>query len=217
MNVGEIHNKLREYKKKGKKLFVSSSFQTHSIPLLHILMESGVDIDVVFINTGFHFPETMIFRDEVTKLLGINLIDIHPLVSKHLQKDVEGQFHFVADPDYCCFLNKTQTMEPYLMQYDVWINGVRADQSSVRKTMKPEQAAPFNTIRFHPMLDWTMKQIHEYKKLHHLPEHPLDKQGYQSIGCVPCTRRIDVSSDRSGRWYGMNKTECGLHTDLISN
>lgn len=81
--------------------------------------------------------------------------------------------------------------------------------------MKVEQQGPFDIIRFHPMLDWSAKQIYEYRMLHQLPEHPLDKKGYQSIGCVPCTRKFDMSNERSARWFGMNKTECGLHTDLI--
>jgi phosphoadenosine phosphosulfate reductase len=216
MTLKEIHNQLDKYKRLGKKLFVTSSFQTHSIPLLHILSQAEIEFDVLFLNTGFHFPESISFRDKVVELLGLKLINVRPLVSKFNQKDCDGQFYFVTDPDYCCYLNKTQALEPYLMQYDIWINGVRADQSAVRKNMKIEQSAPFDTIRFHPMLDWNIKQIYEYKKLHQLPDHPLDKEGYQSIGCLPCTQKFDLSSERSARWFGMNKTECGLHTDLIS-
>lgn len=216
MTLKEIHNQLNKYKISGKKLFVTSSFQTHSIPLLHILSQAEIEFDVLFLNTGFHFPETISFRDKIVEHLGLKLINVRPLVSKINQKDSDGQFYFVTDPNYCCYLNKTQALEPYLMQYDIWINGVRADQSAVRKNMKIEQPAPFDTIRFHPMLDWNIKQIYEYKKLYHLPDHPLDKEGYQSIGCLPCTQKFDLSSERSARWFGMNKTECGLHTDLIS-
>lgn len=216
MTVKEIHQKLSEYHAAGKTLFVTTSFQTHSIPLLHILSTANVPFDVLFINTGFHFAETVSFRDEVTKLLGLNTIDVRPLVSKNNQKDSDGQFYFVTDPDYCCYLNKTQPLEPYLKQYDVWVNGVRADQSAVRKAMKKEQAAPFNTLRFHPMLDWSIKEVYAYKKENQLPEHPLDKKGFQSIGCVPCTQKFDLNDERAARWFGMNKTECGLHADLIS-
>ena len=101
------------------------------------------------------------------------------------------------------------------MTYDVWVNGVRADQSAVRKQMKTLQPAPFDTLRFHPILDWSSKEIYQYRKAYDLPEHPLDSQGYQSIGCAPCTRKIDLNNERDARWFGMNKTECGLHTDLI--
>lgn len=214
MTVQEIENQIAKYQSSEKKIFVTSSFQTHSIPMLHILSKFANKIDVLFIHTGFHFPETILFRDKIVKLLGLNLIDVRSLVSKTQQRDANGQFYFVSDPDHCCFLNKTQPLEPYLMQYDVWISGVRADQSSTRKKMKSEQSAAFDTLRFHPMLDWNAKQIYEYRQLHELPEHPLDEKGYQSIGCVPCTRKFDLSDERSARWFGMNKTECGLHTDL---
>jgi len=215
MTVEEIKNQIRKYHSNNKRIFISSSFQTHSIPLLHIFSQVVKNIDVVFINTGFHFPETLNFRDEVVKLLGLNLIDAQSLVSKKQQRDADEQFYFVSDPDYCCFLNKFQPLEPYLMQYDIWVTGVRADQSSARKNMQIEQEAPFNTTRFHPILDWSPKQIYDYRKRYNLPEHPLDKEGYQSIGCAPCTRKLDLSDERSARWFGMNKTECGLHKDLI--
>ena len=215
MIIVEIKNQIEKYTRSKKKIFVTSSFQTQSIAMLHILSSIVEDINVMFLHTGFHFPETISFRDKVVELLGLHLVDVKSLVPKIQQKDRNGQFYFVSDPDYCCFLNKTQPLEPYLMQYDVWISGVRADQSATRKKMKVEQQGPFDIIRFHPMLDWSAKQIYEYRQLHQLPEHPLDKKGYQSIGCVPCTRKFDLSNERSARWFGMNKTECGLHTDLI--
>ena len=215
MTITEIHKQLKRYQNSNKRIFVTSSFQTHSIPLLHILSTSGVDVDVLFINTGFHFAETVSFKDEVSKLLNLKAIDVRSQVPKSLQKDEEGHFYFASDADYCCFLNKTQPLEPYLMQYDVWINGVRSEQSSERKKMRIEQEAPFGAIRFHPILNWTSKQIYEYRIEHNLPEHPLDKQGYQSIGCAPCTRKFDTNDERSARWFGQNKTECGLHKDLI--
>lgn len=215
MTISDIQQQLNKYHLSNKKIFVTSSFQTHSIPLLHILSNANVDVDVLFINTGFHFPETVSFKDEIGELLNINIIDVRSQVSKSLQKDEDGHFYFASDTDFCCYLNKTQPLEPYLMKYDVWITGVRAEQSSTRKNMKTEQEAPFKTLRFHPLLDWSQKQIYEYRVKYNLPEHPLDKEGYQSIGCAPCTRKFDINNERSARWFGQNKTECGLHKDLI--
>ncbi|MBX7093692.1 MAG: phosphoadenylyl-sulfate reductase [Flavobacteriales bacterium] len=216
MTPAEIELHIRNYKKEGKKLFATSSFQTHSIPMLHILSTIDPEIPVLFINTGFHFPETLVFRDQIASLLGIKIIDVHSAVARNLQKDGKGQFYFTSDPDYCCFMNKTQPVEPFLAEYDVWINGIRGDQNANRRNMKIEQDAPFGSKRFHPMLDWSSKMIYDYIRENNLPRHPLENQGYLSIGCEPCTRKVDLNNDRSGRWFGLNKTECGLHTDLIS-
>lgn len=215
MTLLEIQNQLDQYASSGKKIFVSSSFQTHSIPLLHLLSTSKVKIDFIFIDTGYHFPETLSFRDKIAALLGINIINATPSPDSQ-QKDAKGQFYYVSDPDHCCYINKTKPLESYLKQYDVWISGVRADQTATRKNMKTEQSAPFDTIRFHPMLDWDTKKIIAYRNQFQLPEHPLEKQGYQSIGCAPCTKKVDISDKRSARWSGTNKTECGLHTDLLN-
>lgn len=215
MKLKEIETQLFKYKSEGKKIFTTSSFQTHSIPLLHILSNIKVEVDILFINTGFHFPETISFRDKIVKQFGLNLIDVRSIISKIQQKDEEGQFYFISDPDYCCFLNKTKPLEPLLQTYDVWISGIRADQNANRNNFKKEESAPFNTVRFHPLIDWTFNQVLEYRKKFQLPEHPLEKKGYQSIGCAPCTRKFSNGDDRASRWFGMNKSECGLHTDLI--
>jgi phosphoadenosine phosphosulfate reductase len=212
-----IKERISQYKQEGKSLFTSSSFQSHSLVMLHIISRIDKTIPVYFINTGYHFPETIEFRDKVTSLFGLNTIDLKSDVSKHMQRDSEGRLLFTSDPDHCCYLNKTQPMDGILRSYDVWINGVRADQSAVRAAMKVEQPAPYNSIRFHPMLDWNSKMIWEYQKEHKLPQHPLDLKGYVSIGCEPCTRRLDPGmQEREARWYGLKKVECGLHTELIT-
>ena len=218
MNFSEIQKKLIGYKESGKKVFTTSSFQSHSIVLLHVISRIDPSIPVYFLNTGYHFPETIEFKEEVTKLLGINTIDLLPLTPKFMQKDNQGRFLFTSDPDYCCHVNKTIPMEEILKSYDIWITGVRSDQNSIRKKFKVEQKAPHNVLRFHPILDWTSKQIYDYRKEYNLPSHPLEAKGYISIGCEPCTRRLDPDmQERDARWYGLNKTECGLHTELIVN
>ena len=217
MDFDNIEKKIRAYQEEGKSLFTSSSFQSHSIVLLHILSRIDRNIPVYFINTGYHFPETITFRDEITDLFGLNLIDKKPNIPKSLQKDASGKLLFTSDPDYCCHLNKVIPMDEALIEHDIWINGVRGDQSAVRKAMLVEQPAPHDTLRFHPMLDWTSKMIYEYQKEFNLPKHKLETQGYLSIGCEPCTRKFDLEmQERESRWFGMNKTECGLHTALIT-
>ncbi|WP_424961596.1 phosphoadenylyl-sulfate reductase [Ekhidna sp.] len=216
MEIPEIRKKIEQYQSEGKRLFTTSSFQTHSIPMLHILSKIDSSIPVYFINTGYLFPETISFRDEVAEQLGLRIVDLKPNTPKYMQREANGKLLFTTDPDHCCYLNKTQPMESVLASHDVWINGVRGDQSAVRKAMKVEQPAPFDSIRFHPMLDWDNRKIFAYIKEHDLPKHPLDAKGYISIGCEPCTRKMDLDmQEREARWFGLNKVECGLHTDLI--
>ncbi len=216
MTIEEIKKKLAYYQLHGKKMFTTSSFQSHSIVLLHILSQINRSIPVYFLNTGFLFPDTIKYRNQITERLGLNVVDLYSDIPKSMQKDHEGKLFFVSDPDHCCSINKTQPMEKVLASHDIWINGVRADQSAARKAMKVEQEAPFGVTRFHPMLDWNSKMIYEYRKQYDLPDHPMEAKGYLSVGCEPCTRKVDPEMmEREARWYGMNKTECGLHTELI--
>jgi len=217
MDFDEIKSHIIKYQKEGRKLFTTSSFQTHSIVLLHLLSRIDKSIPVYCLNTGFLFPETMAYKDQLAEAFGLNMIEIKPDVPKSLQKDSEGKLLFASDPDRCCHYNKVQPMDRLLSDYDVWINGIRRDQNANRAKMKVEEKSKFDTVRFHPMLEWTNKMIFDYIREYELPKHPLESQGYTSIGCEPCTRKPSLEMmEREARWYGMNKTECGLHTDLVS-
>lgn len=216
MQIEEIKKQIEKYSTKGKKMFTTSSFQTHSLVMLHILSRIDNSIPVYFLNTGYHFPESVAFKDKVAEEFGLNVMETKSPMPRYMQRDSEGKLLFTSDPDHCCYINKTAPTEHLLKNHDIWINGVRGDQSAVRKAMTTEQHAPFDTIRFHPMLDWNMKEIFAYIREHNLPRHPLDAKGYMSIGCEPCTRKLDPDmQEREARWYGMNKVECGLHTDLV--
>ncbi len=217
MTFEEIKAQIELYREKGLKLFTTSSFQSHSLVLLHIISRIDKTIPVYFINTGFHFPETLSFKDEIAQLFELDVRNLVSEIPKSEQLDSSGRLLFTSDPDHCCYLNKIQPVEAVLAEYDVWINGVRADQSETRKNFKPEESTAFRAIRFHPMLGWNAKTIHYYLKEHNIPRHPLEQKGYQSIGCEPCTRKWDLNDDsRQARWYGLKKTECGLHTQLIN-
>jgi len=214
--TSQISDKLTTYKAAGKTMFVSSSFQTHSLPLLHIISRFQPDIPVYFLNTGFHFPETMEFRHVIGEQFGLHIIDAISPVSKAGQRDEQGKFFFVNNPDHCCYLNKVLPMEPVIQQHDVWINGVRKDQTKFRSTLSEVEVMGEGKLRYHPMLDWNSKMIWEYRQEYNLPEHPLEAKGYLSIGCMPCTRSFAETQDaRSGRWSGQSKEECGIQTDFI--
>ena len=211
-----IRDHIQEFRNEGRTFFASSSFQTHSLPMLHILGQAAPEMPVFFIQTGFHFPETLQFRDEVAEAFGLNIINVESHVPKVQQKDAKGKFFFTSDPDYCCFLNKTQPMQPLLERFDIWVNGVRADQNANRKNLNEFENTPQGGSRYHPMLNWTKQEIWQYIGEHDLPRHPLDAQGYVSIGCEPCTVKPSFEDERGGRWLGQSKNECGLHTELVS-
>src|SRR3954463_8172568 len=111
MNVESIKSKLSEYNQKGLKMFTTSSFQTHSIVLLHILSRIDKSIPVYFVNTGYHFPETLQYRDDIAKLFGLNLKNVASTTAKINQRDANGHLLFASDPDYCCYLNKVAPLE----------------------------------------------------------------------------------------------------------
>ena len=213
-----IEKQIENYHKDGLKLFLSSSFQTQSVPLLHIISLIDNSIPVYFINTGFLFPETHFFKNEHKNDFNLNIIEISSPISKHLQTNEKGDFLFCNDPNKCCYLNKTLPLDLVLKNYDVWINGVRKDQNANRSKLNIEEKAPHDTLRYHPMLNWTAKMVWDYIKINKLKKHPLENDGYISIGCKPCTDKYsaNLEDSRNTRWSGMNKTECGLHTDLIT-
>jgi phosphoadenosine phosphosulfate reductase len=218
MTFEEIKNQINQYQSRGLRLFTSSSFQTHSTVLLHMLSRIDKSIPVYFLNTGFHFPETIQYKNQISELFGINTIDLWSSTPKSMQLDEHGRFLFTSDPDYCCYLNKIQPLVPYLDAFDIWIIGVRADQNQNGSTFHTEEKTNHKAVRFHPVLKWTNKMIYDYIRENKIPKHPLDEKGYLSVGCEPCTRKIDAEmllDERQARWFGMNKTECGLNTDLV--
>ena len=206
---------IQQFNKQKKKMFVTSSFQTHSIPLIHLIGQIDPTIPIYFIDTGFHFPESIAFKKDLARRYNLDVRDVRSEIPKLMQVNDRNEFYFTSDPDRCCEINKTKPTSGILHHFDVWINGVRRDQNANRSTLKPIEETSNNKLRYHPMLEWTKKEIFQYIVKHNLPSHPLEKKGYLSIGCEPCTQKYDPSDERAGRWYGMNKTECGLHTDLI--
>ncbi len=209
-----------KYKALGKRIMASSSFQTHSIPMLVILNEIDPSIPIYFLDTGFHFAETIKYKNQISQWLGLNVIDLTSPIPKSQQLNFDGHLMFTQHPDHCCHMNKTLPMDPILAGFDVWITGVRRDQNENRRNMNYEAKGKYGITRFHPMLDWTQELIDHFIEIYKIPAHPLEQKGYYSIGCEPCTQKpngMSILSDRNGRWAGMKKTECGLHTELVEN
>lgn len=208
---------MRGYRENNRKIFVSTSLQTHSIPLLHLISKTDKQVDILFLDTGFHFPETLAYLKTIENFIEMPIQRLKSTMSKISQMDREGRFFYVTEPDYCCYLNKVAPLEPITAEYDIWISGVRRDQTATRSNFQLEAAGPNGVMRFHPMLDWDKRMIWHYIRQQNIPRHPLDAKGYISVSCAPCTAKMDFAAEdeRQGRWAGLKKTECGLHTTMI--
>jgi phosphoadenosine phosphosulfate reductase len=197
------------------KVALSSSFQTQSVPLLHLLSRFAPEIPVLFLDTGYHFPETLAFRDRLVREWGLRLEVLRaamPLVEVTRRY---GPDLFRSDPDLCCEIHKVEPMRRAVRGLEAWISGIRRDQTAVRQNAQIVEAAPGGLMRIHPLLNWTERDVWSYMHRYDLPSHPLFEQGYESVGCAPCTAPVQIGDGaRSGRWQGTNKAECGLHTDL---
>ena len=168
----DIRDRILDYRERGLRVFASSSFQTHSVPLMHHISRIDPTIPVYFLDTGYHFPETLVYRRQIAIQLGLDVIDLRSPVSKSDQLDPGGRLFFASDPDHCCYLNKTLPMDGILREHDVWISGLRRDQNAHRKTLAIEEKGPHGTLRFHPMLGWTSKMIGTTSKSTIFPDIP---------------------------------------------
>lgn len=202
----------------GSELIATTSFGRDAGLLLHHLNRLKVPIRVYFINTTFHFPETLEYRDTLTSAYGIDLHEMKtkdPLNRRYATD--KGGVLSISDTQACCGVNKVAVQAAFLGRTDVkaFLAGLRRDQSDSRKDT-PFVHVQKGKIKICPFADWPAEDVDLYLRLWEIPEHPLAKQGYTSIGCSPitCTSKpIDPADARSGRWAKDDKTECGLHLD----
>lgn len=193
----------------------SSSFHTQSVPLLHMISRICPAMPVIFVDTGFHFPETLVFRDELQQRLRLNLRIVRPMVEAGSLNRHYGEGLYRRDPDRCCQIHKVEPMERALAGLRAWVSGVRGDQTEHRKNLRLAEPGAGGILAIHPILHWTRADSQAYMQQHGLPAHPLLQNGYTSIGCAPCTRPVEQhEEERAGRWHGTEKKECGLHTHL---
>ena len=189
----------------------SSSFQTQSAPLLHLIAEHVPEMPVLFLDTGFHFPETLAYRDELVERLGLNLKVLTPRLGLEGFRSQHGEL-YRTDPDLCCFHNKVEPLEDALAGYGAWVAGVRRDQTANRASAAPIARRRDGLVKLGPLVAWSDNDVARYLHEHDLPSHPLLASGYLSVGCAPCTRAVvDGEDARAGRWSSSDKTECGLH------
>ena len=196
---------------------IISSFGTESAALLHMAATVDPAVPVLFLDTGKHFPETLQYLEVLRALLKLeNLHVVRPDEELLARKDEKG-LRWSYDPDICCHLRKVLPLESALQGYDASITGRKAFQAGTRAELNFFEADE-RVTKVNPFAHWTKKDVEEYFRANDLPRHPLEKEGYLSIGCAPCTSKVRPDEDpRSGRWRGFDKTECGIHEMVRRN
>ncbi|MCF3961312.1 phosphoadenylyl-sulfate reductase [Streptomyces fuscigenes] len=195
----------------GERFCVTSSME--DAVLAHLASRAMPGVDVVFLDTGYHFPETIGTRDAVAAVMDVNVITLTPRQSVAEQDAEYGPRLHDRDPDRCCALRKVAPLDAGLAGYDAWATGLRRDESPTRA------ATPVvgfdekrRKVKVSPIARWTQEDVEQYVAEHGVLTNPLLMDGYGSVGCAPCTRRLLEGEDaRAGRWSGLGKTECGIH------
>jgi len=194
------------------KIALVSSFGTESALILHMVSEIDKSIPVVFLDTLKLFPETLAYRDELVVLLGLSDVrSIQPSGKQLAAYDPDGTL-WQKDFDLCCAIRKTNPLDEALVGMEAWITGRKRVQGAKRANLQMIETGADGRTTVNPLAFWDDAQIEAYFERHKLPRHPLQAQGYASIGCATCTQRpTDEADKRSGRWAGSGKTECGIH------
>lgn len=196
----------------GADLVVASSMGDEV--LVHMAAKAVPGIDVIFLDTGYHFAETIGTRDYYADFTPINLRTILPLRTVAEQDAEHGPRLHDRDPNLCCALRKVEPLERGLAPYGAWVTGMRREDAPTRTDIPVVGwDAKRGKVKLNPLAAWTQTQVEEYVEANGVVLNPLRQAGYASIGCGPCTRAVAPGEDpRAGRWSGTSKTECGLHT-----
>jgi phosphoadenosine phosphosulfate reductase len=181
--------------------------------VIDLVSRAKPGVDVLFLDTGYHFAETLGTRDAVAATYPVNLLSITPVSSVAEQDALHGPRLFERDPDLCCAMRKVQPLERAMREYDAWVTGLRRDESPNRR------ATPVvgwddkrGKVKINPIARWSQDDVDRYVAERGILVNPLLQDGYASVGCAPCTRRVQAGEGaRDGRWSGLAKVECGLH------
>lgn len=191
---------------------VVSSFGTESAVLLHLVARADPAIPVVFVDTLRMFPETLAYRETLIEAFGIRNAEVVVPDPKALAEKDENELRWSFDPDGCCAIRKVEPLARAKQGLDAWISGRKAFQSHTRENIARFEVED-GRLKLNPLGDWVKADLDAYFDAHDLPRHPLEAEGYLSVGCAPCTSKVKPGEDaRAGRWRGWDKTECGIHT-----
>lgn len=186
------------------RILITSSFGTTSAYLLYLLSKVRRQQKVYFIDTTYHFQETINYKNQLKQLLGLNIESLYP--NKVDNEFTRNNKTWKTNPDFCCTINKVNPINDIKGNYDIWMSGLMRFQSTFRKerTLFEQNGV----TKFYPILDVTINDLRQFAQFHKLPQHPLLLKGYESVGCTHCTKK---GEGRTGRWNYSKKTECGLH------
>lgn len=195
----------------GDRICLTSSMSDAA--LIHLVSKVKPGIDVLFVDTGYHFAETIGTRDAVEAVYPVNVINVTPTRTVEEQERDLGPRLYGRNPDLCCHLRKVEPLGRALEGYMAWFSGIRRDETTSRKARRVvEWDRRRGMVKVNPILDWSEAEIIDYMADNGVLVNPLHYDDYPSIGCEPCTSRVAPGEDpRSGRWAGSGKTECGIN------
>lgn len=196
----------------GSNLAVACSMAGDTV-LPHLVAAVAPGVDVLFLETGYHFAETLGTRDALASVIDANIIDVLPIRTVAEQDAEHGARLHDRNPTLCCQLRKVDPINAELAGYEAWVTGIRREDNALRANAKVVEWDPVHQmVKVNPIAAWTFDDVLDYAGTHQVPVNLLLTDGYPSIGCAPCTRRVEPGEDpRAGRWAGLAKTECGLH------
>jgi phosphoadenosine phosphosulfate reductase len=195
------------------KLMMATAFGAEGCCLIHMLAEIEPDVRIINLETGYQFPETLELRERIKRRYGIAVEFIYPELNVAEYEAEHGGPLYTIRPDQCCYDRKILPLKQAVVGYKAWLSAIRADQTEHRKVAGVVQPDPkFGLVKVNPLLQWTKKDVWNFIWKNDVPYNPLHDRDYPSIGCWPCTRAVTADGDeRSGRWAGTGKKECGLH------
>ena len=195
----------------ARRVAAVSSFGAESAVLLHMVASVDPAVPVIFTDTERMFPETLAYRDALVDRLGLTDVRVFRPDPAVLARRDTGNERWSYDPDGCCEIRKVEPLARALAPFDAWISGRKGFQSGTRHAL-PRFEAEAGRLKVNLLADWSKAALDGYFTVHQLPRHPLEAQGFLSIGCAPCTSQVQPGEDpRAGRWRGMGKVECGIH------
>jgi len=204
----------------GSKAAIGTSFQGAGLVMIHHAVQLGLPFPVFTLNTGLLFPETVALKKRLEDFFQIDIESLLPVQTVAEQAAELGDKLWETQPDTCCYLRKVAPLQQKLTQLEVWITGLRRQQSETREKTRILELYKFDVLRdayilkLNPMANWKREEVWEYLHENKIPYNPLHDRGYHSIGCWPCTKASSGDNERAGRWTGFDKAECGIHTFL---